>query len=602
MSPLARRLPSLLLSCLLLGLVLAGAPGPLRAREPFYPVSFFQDGAQVLGPHARVEISRLAYRFASQRVRLSTVVVPDTGRQTVEAWTRASFENWGSPEEGMLVVLREHPPALQVEVGTRLGAYLDEDALGRLLDEVAAPRLRRGDRAGALILFLRGLADELLGADPAYEDSGVAYLLPEDRILDPDHLLTPRWREVIDARRRFLERRGVEVGLALIPSSHYYPPKRWSEELFSFWGMRDLKRDNGLMVTLCEDPRSIHVLLGKRSARLFPPESMDDLVRVHARPLLLQGHRGQALAALLRALEELARTGLVPPSPLPPRERWAPGYRAPVPRESQEPREAPEEALRRRLIGRSLLLNGFLPLLALCLTLAGARRGRFRCRCERVPDSTPSLAGWIRLGGILALLFHVLQVGVAGLPLISLRSSWDFWTTPAIAVLVALWWSFELLRTIRSRECPRCRQGLWLRADSHGIREATRDEPGISTAVLACFLCGAGGVWVERFPRRQPWLDTLVRMVALNLGLLGLFLVLLLVPLALLRGASLPPGSGHLVLLLALLAGVMVAACARVYTLFSDVSASPGEARRAAPAGPRLGGRASGGSGAGRSY
>ena len=133
--------------------------GPDLPPRPAGPVA---DLAGILDPATTDALTGVA-QVLWDRARFGLVVVTlaDLGDEPVDDFANRLYERWGIGEagkdEGALVLLSMKPRRIRVEVGYGAEGYLNDAAVGRLLDEYALPALRRDDWGAGL----RGLTAAL---------------------------------------------------------------------------------------------------------------------------------------------------------------------------------------------------------------------------------------------------------------------------------------------------------------------------------------------------------------------------------------------------------------------------------------------------------
>jgi uncharacterized protein len=142
------------LAALALAAVVAAAPAAVPA-PPAPPTRWVEDHAAMLSPAARDALdARLA---GYQRATGHQVVVwigRTTGGAPLADWAVSAFAAWQlgrkGVDDGVAIFVLADDRAIDIEVGYGLEDRIPDAIASRIIREVMAPRLRAGDRDGAV--------------------------------------------------------------------------------------------------------------------------------------------------------------------------------------------------------------------------------------------------------------------------------------------------------------------------------------------------------------------------------------------------------------------------------------------------------------------
>jgi len=146
---------------------LAGAPGRARSETPIpsAPTAFVTDRAGFLSPAfaSRLSHDLEDYQRGSGH-QLIVYVERTTGGVPIEDWAARAFKAWGvgrrEQKDGVALFIFSDDHRMRIEVGYGLEDKLPDARAGRIVDNVIAPRLRQGDRDGAV----KAGVDEMMAA------------------------------------------------------------------------------------------------------------------------------------------------------------------------------------------------------------------------------------------------------------------------------------------------------------------------------------------------------------------------------------------------------------------------------------------------------
>jgi uncharacterized protein len=167
---------------LVLGLVVAGvaaaaAIGVARAETPIPPAPerWLTDRAGFLSPAAAAQIDQQLAAYDRQAKHQVLVYVDrTTGGVPIEDWAVRAFEAWRvgrkGLDDGVVLFIFSDDRRLRIEVGYGLEANLPDARAARIINEQMVPRIRAGDRDGAVRSGVDGIV-AALGAAPGSEET-----------------------------------------------------------------------------------------------------------------------------------------------------------------------------------------------------------------------------------------------------------------------------------------------------------------------------------------------------------------------------------------------------------------------------------------------
>ena len=175
----------LALACVLLLLPALG-----RAAEPPIPpppARWATDAAAFLSPSALEQADRALEAF--ERETSNQVVVwigRTTGDTPLEDWTVKAFEQWRvgrkGLDNGIVLFVFADDRRVRIEVGYGLEGRVPDGLASRIINEAILPRLRAGDRDGAVLAGVDALRAAITGdASLAPPPFGGAAAEPADR-------------------------------------------------------------------------------------------------------------------------------------------------------------------------------------------------------------------------------------------------------------------------------------------------------------------------------------------------------------------------------------------------------------------------------------
>jgi uncharacterized protein len=149
------------LAVLLAGSVLAFAETPLPARSD----RAIYDLAQLLDEASKTHLEAQSLElYDKSGVALIVVTVPKLVDETIDGFALRIGESWGVGKEGedrgLVVALARAERSIYVATGYGTEGYLPDGKIGRLLDELAVPLLRKDRYGEGLVALVDALAAE----------------------------------------------------------------------------------------------------------------------------------------------------------------------------------------------------------------------------------------------------------------------------------------------------------------------------------------------------------------------------------------------------------------------------------------------------------
>ena len=150
-----------LLTGLFLTVAVVLAAAPPAAATPAYPRPDGRcvDHAGVLGPRLCAKVTKVLLRDEARTSdEIAVTVVPNTGKQTIEAWSTALFNAWGvgkkNKNNGVLLVVAVDDRRVRLETGPGMSARLSDEAAGEIVQTVIIPRFAEGAYAAGILAGL----------------------------------------------------------------------------------------------------------------------------------------------------------------------------------------------------------------------------------------------------------------------------------------------------------------------------------------------------------------------------------------------------------------------------------------------------------------
>lgn len=133
------------------------ATGGARAETPIpdAPTRWITDDAGFLGPAARDEVDkRLAAYARATGHQVIVYIGRTTGGVPIEDWAVKAFERWKvgrkGIDDGLALFIFSADRAMRIEVGYGLEPIMIDAKASQIIRNVLAPRIRQGDRDGAV--------------------------------------------------------------------------------------------------------------------------------------------------------------------------------------------------------------------------------------------------------------------------------------------------------------------------------------------------------------------------------------------------------------------------------------------------------------------
>jgi uncharacterized protein len=165
----ARRCVPLLAALWVSAAAQAGAPVPEDA-----PPSWIHDGAGLLSPSERDALSEARARLEARAgMRLAVVTLRSADGEAPKSVAVRTLNAWNAGRKSAVLLVLMSPRKLYIQPGTDLAGVLDEPTSSSICASVIAPKLRAGDKAGAILAGLEAIADKVASAEP---------VRPEDRV------------------------------------------------------------------------------------------------------------------------------------------------------------------------------------------------------------------------------------------------------------------------------------------------------------------------------------------------------------------------------------------------------------------------------------
>jgi uncharacterized protein len=135
-------------------LVAAGAGAQGRTVPPA-PERWVADAAHFLSPDARTHLDARLESYERATGHQVVVWIGDTiGERSLDEFAVETFEAWKigrkGHDDGVLLIVLAADRKMAIEVGYGLEAQVPDAVASRIINDVMAPRLRAGDRDGAV--------------------------------------------------------------------------------------------------------------------------------------------------------------------------------------------------------------------------------------------------------------------------------------------------------------------------------------------------------------------------------------------------------------------------------------------------------------------
>lgn len=139
--------------------------GALAYTSPGKPEGYVNDFANVLTTAQQSELERSIEAYEQKtKNELAVVTVPSTGRDSIESYANALFQEWGigkkDKDNGVLLLLAIQDRKLRIEVGYGLEGVLTDAASADIIQN-AKSTLRIGDYHGAIFQMVDAIESTL---------------------------------------------------------------------------------------------------------------------------------------------------------------------------------------------------------------------------------------------------------------------------------------------------------------------------------------------------------------------------------------------------------------------------------------------------------
>ena len=152
--------------------LLAATAARAQVAEVPYMTGRITDNAEILSPEARTIISEtLSSHEAVGSDQIAVLTVPSLEGGRLEEFAAQVFSAWKLGEKGedngVLLLISPGDRRIRIEVGAGLQDRLSEAAAGRIIRDLVAPHLQRGDFNSGAIAGVRAIIGQLEGNEPA---------------------------------------------------------------------------------------------------------------------------------------------------------------------------------------------------------------------------------------------------------------------------------------------------------------------------------------------------------------------------------------------------------------------------------------------------
>lgn len=162
-------------------LILAAVLAPLAALAvgtpiPKAPVMWCTDKAGFLSEQAQHDVDFRLFDFERKNGNQVIVYIDKTtGGISIEEWAVKAFSAWGigkkGKDDGVALFIFSEDQTLRIEVGYGLEGQLPDAICSRIIDEIMTPKIKAGDRDGAVKdgveAILAVVSGQPLGGAPA---------------------------------------------------------------------------------------------------------------------------------------------------------------------------------------------------------------------------------------------------------------------------------------------------------------------------------------------------------------------------------------------------------------------------------------------------
>jgi uncharacterized protein len=193
-----RAVSALLVVAVALLLLLPGLGPEVRAETPIPPppAQWVTDRAGFLSPPAAAELdARLADYARRTGHQLLVYIDHTTGGVPIEDWGVRAFERWRvgrrGIDDGLVMLVFADDRRVRLEVGYGLEGRVPDVVAKRIIEERILPRIRAGDRDGAIRAGVDAVTAALGGGGPGAGS--------DDTTQQPAPLPIPLWKLIVGA-------------------------------------------------------------------------------------------------------------------------------------------------------------------------------------------------------------------------------------------------------------------------------------------------------------------------------------------------------------------------------------------------------------------
>jgi uncharacterized protein len=157
---------------------------PVAAAPPPPPERWVTDGAGFLSPATRDGLDRRLEAYERRTGHQVIVWIGTTiGNDSLESWAAQTFKAWGigrkGKDDGVAIFILAQDRKMRIEVGYGAEGQLTDLTSARIIREQMTPRLRLGDRDGAVTAAVGGVLGALGGEEPGAAPRAVDQDQPE---------------------------------------------------------------------------------------------------------------------------------------------------------------------------------------------------------------------------------------------------------------------------------------------------------------------------------------------------------------------------------------------------------------------------------------
>jgi uncharacterized protein len=149
----------------------APARAPAAAEVPPPPTAWVTDGAGFLSEATRSSLDQRLFAYAqSTGHQILVWIGQTTGDTPLEEFAVRAFENWRvgrkGIDDGIVLFLLAKDRKVRIEVGYGLEDKVPDAVANRIIQEIIVPRIKEGDRDGAVTAGVEAIAARIGGELP----------------------------------------------------------------------------------------------------------------------------------------------------------------------------------------------------------------------------------------------------------------------------------------------------------------------------------------------------------------------------------------------------------------------------------------------------